>query len=65
MNPEISDDIVDMLKKMLNFDHQNIISGLSHPYFLELETNDKLSLSTSTSAISTNVSLSDTSMSSL
>ena len=63
--PEISDDGADLLQKMLEFDPLKRISAqdaLSHPYFMELATDHNLSISTSTSTISTDGSLSDTSM---
>ena len=65
MFPEISDDAKDLLQKMLKFDPSKRISAqeaLSHPYFSKYPSNANLSLSTSTSTISTDVSLSDTSM---
>ena len=65
MIPEISDDGADLLQKMLKFDPRKRISAhdaLSHPYFMEFASDPNLSLSTSTSTISTDVSLSDTSL---
>ena len=61
MIPEISDDGADLLKKMLKVEPRKRISA-QDAYFLELATNHNLSLSTSTSTISTDVSLSDASM---
>jgi len=65
MFPEDGENAIDLLKKMFKLDPLKRISAkeaLCHPYFSEYVSDLNISLSTSISNISTDVSLSDTSM---